>query len=122
MVTAHIQLPWLNALNANDFEFLVPGLLPEKIEMLIKGLPKSIRRGLFPIKEYAEILSEELDHSQNFYEQLPKLVYKKNGLQTDLKDWQATTLDDHLKFRFVVYDQKGQVLKSGRDFEWLRCL
>ncbi|MCB1582442.1 MAG: ATP-dependent RNA helicase HrpA [Xanthomonadales bacterium] len=118
-VTAHIELPWLNALNANDFEFLVPGLLPEKIEMLIKGLPKSIRRGLFPIKEYAEILSESLDHAQDFYQQLVKIVFRKNGLQTGLEDWQKTTLDDHLKFRFVVYDNQGKVLKTSRNFDTL---
>lgn len=118
-VTAHIQLPWLNALNANDFEYLVPGLLPEKIEMLIKGLPKSIRRGLFPIKEYAEILSEALDKQQPFYEQLVKLVFKKNGLKTQLEDWQATELDNHLKFRFVVYDKQQKPLKTGRDFNAL---
>lgn len=118
-VTAHIQLPWLNALNANDFEFLVPGLLAEKLEMLIKGLPKSIRRGLFPIKEYAEILSEALDHEQDFYQQLVQWVFRKNGLQTKLEDWQSVTLDDHLKFRFVIYDNDKKVLKSGRDFNAL---
>jgi len=118
-VTAHIELPWLNALNANDFEYLVPGLLPEKIEMLIKGLAKNIRRGLFPIKEYAEIISDELDHEQAFYPQLVKLVLKKNGLHTQVEDWQSTEIDEHLKFRFVVYDNKKQVLKSGRDFNAL---
>lgn len=118
-VTAHIQLPWLNALNANDFEYLVPGLLPEKLEMLIKGLPKSTRRGLFPIKEYAEILAETMDQNEAFYQQLVKTVFKKNGLQTALEDWQSTQLDEHLKFRFVVYDNNNKVLKSGRDFNEL---
>ncbi len=118
-VTAHIQLPWLNALNANDFEYLVPGLLPEKLEMLIKGLPKNIRRGLFPIKEYAEVLSDSLDHSQEFYQQVVQWVFRKNGLQTQIEDWQSTVLDDHLKFRFVVYDNNKKVLQSGRDFNAL---
>jgi ATP-dependent helicase HrpA len=94
-------------------------MLPEKIEMLIKGLSKSTRRGLFPIKAYAEILSEELDHNELFYPQLVKLVYKKNGLETELEDWQSAALDDHLKFRFVVYDNKKHVLKTGRDFNVL---
>ncbi len=118
-VTAHIQLPWLNALNANDFEYLVPGLLPEKLEMLIKGLSKSIRRGLFPIKEYAEILCETLDHSEEFYQQLVKVVFKKNGLQTATEDWQSTVMDNHLKFRFVIYDNNKKILTSGRDFNAL---
>ncbi|WP_223787425.1 ATP-dependent RNA helicase HrpA [Marinicella meishanensis] len=118
-VTAHIELPWLNALNANDFEYLVPGLLPEKLEMLIKGLSKSIRRGLFPIKEYAEILSDSLDHALPFYSQVVQWVFRKNGLQTQVEDWQTTELDDHLKFRFVVYDNNRKVLQSGRDFNAL---
>ena len=85
--------------------------LPEKLEMLIKGLPKSIRRGLFPIKEYAEVLSESLEHDEDFYQQLVKTVFKKNGLQTTTEDWQATQLDDHLRFRFVVYDNNNKTLK-----------
>lgn len=118
-VTAHIELPWLNALNANDFEYLVPGLLPEKIEMLIKGLSKTIRRGLFPIKEYADILSDSMNHGEEFYQQLVKIVFKKNGLQTSVEDWQSTELDNHLKFRYVVYDTDHKVLKTGRDFNAL---
>ncbi len=118
-ITLQIPLPWLNALNANDFEYLVPGLLVEKIEALIKGMPKSLRRGLIPTGHYAEVLSQKLNKEKNFYQQLVLLVKQVNGLSTTVKDWQQTDLPNHLKMRFQVVDDKGQVLKTTRDFDQL---
>ncbi|WP_154222694.1 ATP-dependent RNA helicase HrpA [Marinicella rhabdoformis] len=115
-ITVHLPLSWLNALNANDFEFLVPGLLVEKIETLIKGLPKSMRRGLIPARNYAELLAEQLDPEKEFYMQVVLLVKKINGLVTQLKDWTQIQLPDHLRMRFEVHDEKGKILKVSRNF------
>ncbi|MCF6301114.1 MAG: ATP-dependent RNA helicase HrpA, partial [Proteobacteria bacterium] len=116
-VTVDLPLHWLNAVDANDFEFLVPGLLHEKIQTLIKGLPKTIRRGLIPISEYAEILADKLDHSQEFYSQLVRHVMQINGLKTELEDWQKVNLPLHLKMRFKVLDKNHKTLVLNRDFQ-----
>ncbi len=115
-ITVHIPLSWLNALNANDFEFLVPGLLTEKIETLIKGLPKSLRRGLIPTAHYAEVLANQLNKEQDFYQQLVQLVKQINGLDTSVKDWKGANLPHHLRIRFEILNDKKQVLKTTRDF------
>lgn len=115
-VTAHLKLAWLNALNANDFEFLVPGLIHEKVVALIKGLPKSLRRGLIPVNHYAEIIVELLDHDLDFYQQLVAIVRQKNGLETTVEDWQAVELPPHLCFCYEVKDHKDKVVYQGRNF------
>lgn len=115
-VTATIMLPWLNALNANDFEYLVPGLLPEKVVALIKGLSKSLRRGLIPVNHYADIISDALEPELDFYQQLVAIVRQKNGLETTVDDWLAVQLPAHLKFRFEVLGGQEKLIYEGRDF------
>jgi ATP-dependent helicase HrpA len=53
-VTVTIPLPVLNQLPAERFEWLVPGLLEEKITALIKSLPKNLRGNYVPAPDYAE--------------------------------------------------------------------
>jgi len=116
-VTAHLKLAWLNALNGNDFEFLVPGLIQEKVVALIKGLPKSLRRGLIPVNHYAEIIVELLEHELEFYQQLVAIVRQKNGLETTVDDWQTVDLPPHLRFRYEVQNRKNKMVYQGRSFD-----
>lgn len=116
-VTAHLKLAWLNALNANDFEYLVPGLLHEKIVALIKGLPKSLRRGLIPVNHYADVIVELLQPDRDFYQQLVTIVRQKNGLETAIEDWQAVALPPHLRFRYEVTNRNNKIVYQGRNFE-----
>lgn len=118
-ITVNLPLAWLNALNANDFEYLVPGLLVEKLETLIKGLPKSLRRGLIPAAHYAQIITERMNHDEPFYPQLVSLVKQINGLSTEPAEWQKVTLPNHLKIRFRVQDQQGKTITTTRDFKTL---
>ncbi|KAA3651722.1 MAG: DUF3418 domain-containing protein, partial [Proteobacteria bacterium] len=115
-VTAHLKLAWLNALNANDFEYLVPGLIQEKVVALIKGLPKSLRRGLIPVNHYADIIVELLQHNQDFYQQLVAIVRQKNGLETTVEEWQTVALPPHLRFRYEVSNRKNKIVYQGRNF------
>ncbi len=116
-VTAQLKLAWINALNSNDFEFLVPGLIQEKVVALIKGLPKSLRRGLIPVNHYAEIIVALLEHDRDFYQQLVAIVRQKNGLETTAEDWQAVDLPPHLRFRYEVKNRKNKTVYQGRSFE-----
>ncbi|MCX7545313.1 ATP-dependent RNA helicase HrpA [Marinicella gelatinilytica] len=116
-VTAHLKLAWINALNANDFAFLVPGLLQEKVVALIKGLPKSLRRGLIPVNHYADIMTELLDLKKDFYQQLVSIVHQKNGLETTVEEWQAAELPPHLQFRYEVRNHNNKIVYQGRSFD-----
>ena len=52
-MTVHIPLAALNQLDDADFEWLVPGLLEEKCSLLIKSLPKNLRRNFVPVPDFA---------------------------------------------------------------------
>ncbi len=125
-VTAQLELPWLNALVADTFEWLVPGLLAEKIEHLIRGLPKPKRRLLIPAAEYAQALAEAMldDRQQDpecrFYATLSQHVSRMSGLHIDPEQWHNIALPDHLRFRFVIQGDNQQIIATGRDLEALK--
>ena len=57
-VTLHMPLAMLNALPAARCEWLVPGLLADKVAELIRGLPKSLRRNFVPAPDFARAFAE----------------------------------------------------------------
>ena len=57
-VTLLVPLAALNQVPAAPCEWLVPGLLEEKIAALIKGLPQSIRRACVPVPEFAKAAAQ----------------------------------------------------------------
>ncbi|KAF0103712.1 MAG: ATP-dependent helicase HrpA [bacterium] len=59
-VTLLVPLAALNQVPATPCEWLVPGLLEEKIAALIKGLPQSIRRAFVPVPEFARAAAAAL--------------------------------------------------------------
>jgi len=125
-VSARLCLAWLNALSPADFEWLVPGLLAEKIENLIRGLPKPKRRLLIPAAHYAGALAEAmLDERQkqpqaDFYSCLSQHVQRVSGLSVSPEEWQQNPLPDHLRFHFVISDETGKQVAQGRDFARLK--
>jgi len=50
-VTITVPLALLNTLDAADFDWLVPGLIRDKVAFAFKALPKTIRRNLVPVPE-----------------------------------------------------------------------
>ena len=96
------------------FEWLVPGLLPEKVTCLLKGLPKNIRRNLVPIPRAAEQLMPLLQPYQgNLFRQLEEAIFKTFGLKVDPEMWTTDNLPRHLRMRFELVD--GKEVESSRD-------
>jgi ATP-dependent helicase HrpA len=64
-VTVTIPLMALNQMDPRRFEWLVPGLLKEKIAALIRALPKSLRRNFVPAPNFAEACFDAFKENQN---------------------------------------------------------
>ena len=52
-VTLHVPLAFVNAVSAERCEWLVAGVLPDKVAELIRGLPKALRRNFVPAPDFA---------------------------------------------------------------------
>ncbi|WP_371280546.1 DUF3418 domain-containing protein [Dokdonella sp.] len=119
-VTAHVPLALLNAMSAHACEWLVPGLLNEKVAELIRGLPKSLRRNFVPAPDFARAFVESLGkqrapRQQPLTESLAEYLEKVTGVDISANDFSATGLPAHLLMRFRVEDEKGRQLAEGRD-------
>jgi ATP-dependent helicase HrpA len=123
-VTAHIPVQYLKSINEADFDWLVPGLIREKLTLLLKSLPKSRRRQLVPIPEtvsgFLEWADNEELRSMPLVEALGKYLRKKKNIAVANNDWQAGLLPDHLRMGFRILDADGRTLEVGRDLAALQ--
>ncbi len=134
-VTIEVPVTLLNQLPPEPFEWLVPGLLKEKVIALLRALPKSIRRHFVPVPDVAEDILTELS--------VPKVVFGENGnflemqlqslhellttychkrLDQSIKNdiWQLDNLPTHLTMNFLLIDHNDQFLVMGRDLSQLQ--
>ncbi len=123
-VTATLPLHLLNRVNHAIFDWLVPGLLREKITILIKSLPKTIRRQCVPVPDFSTKMLTELDHADRQAPLLPQLsqaVQRGIGQPVLADEFDPTGLPPHLTMNFRIVDDAGQELASGRDLIALRA-
>ncbi len=121
-VTATVPLAELNRLDAVAAEWLVPGLLTEKIEALIRALPKHLRRQLVPAPDVARALVERITHGLKDWppagrlpERLSEEARRMLGAQVEPNDWPLEAIEPHLRLRVELIDDAGEVRGSGRD-------
>ncbi len=121
-VTIIIPVQYLNKLENEPFEWLIPGYLEDKVLFLLKGLPKDKRRLLIPINEVSRKVTEILRKCEkgDFYELLSKAVFDVTGVKIESSIWPRNKLPDFLKFRFEIISPDGTVLASGRNLEELK--
>ncbi len=116
-VSVKIPFDLLGHVSAEKFEWLVPGLLPEKIIFLLKGLPKSLRRNLIPIPRTAEILlAEMMPFEGSLYQQLEDLIFKRFRLSIERNLWPRDSLPEHLKISYRVVDPGGKTVAQTKHF------
>jgi ATP-dependent helicase HrpA len=120
-VTVTIPLPLLNQVPAERFEWLVPGLLKEKITSLIKSLPKNLRVNYVPAPDYAERAFETLRPGDgSLADALAMYLGKQSGMPVPREAFDPTTLLDHLHMNYKVVDEAGKQLAMGRDLNAIR--
>lgn len=110
-ISARIPLPLLNQLSQADFDKLVPGYLPEKIEYLIRGLPKTQRKQLVPIPDaVAHAKVQLLDDTRPMLEALADVLSRRSGLTIKTQDFNPASLPEHLSMKLVLLDEAGDEL------------
>jgi ATP-dependent helicase HrpA len=120
-VTARIPQALADQINPNVFEWLVPGLLPEKILLLLKRLPKKLRRHLVPLPETVDLVMDSLElYKGSLYTALERSLLRLTNLVVQRGDWQVETLPQYLRMRFVLVDDQERPLLSGRSFRELQ--
>ncbi|HEZ1397688.1 TPA: DUF3418 domain-containing protein [Neisseria meningitidis] len=125
-VTMTVPLTVLNRLHAPSLEWLVPGMLREKIQLLIKALPKQIRRICVPVPDFiTKFLESNPDRQATIIPQLAHFIAKSASdmrilEQIDQDAWAAQELPEHCYLNLRIIDDGGQELAGDRKLHELQ--
>ena len=124
-VTVTVPLFVLNQVSEDRCEWLVPGLLKDKIQALLKSLPQRPRSRFVPLPESAARLAAELSVSEVFgagslTDVLLKKVRDETSLDVKRTDFKLEMLSPHLFMNLLVVDEHGRQLGMGRNLGALK--
>jgi ATP-dependent helicase HrpA len=120
-VTMHVPLALVNAVPAARCEWLVPGLLAEKVAEAIRGLPKSLRRNFVPAPDFARAFADaEAPRDEPLLAVLARYLQRVTGVVIGAADFAGIEQPAHLRMNFRIHadqtpDGKGEILVESRD-------
>lgn len=130
-VTLVLPLASLNQLALPRLEWLVPGLVKEKLVQLIKTLPQKIRAKLVPVPEFVSGFLDWIDGDEKRMVMglIPPLIeYIQDTRGLHARGWTVTVdafrpemLPPHFSMNFKLVDEHGRQLDMGRDLVALRA-
>jgi len=122
-ISVVIPVAMLNQVQTMGFEWLIPALRYDLVVALIKALPKSLRRNFVPAPNYAEACLENIDAATESHLKpaLAKQLLRMTGVRLPEDVWQHVELPMHLSMNFQVVNEKGKLLKQGRDLNLLKA-
>ncbi len=124
-VTVDVPLFALNQVNEERCEWLVPGMLKDKVQALLKTLHQRPRSRLVPLPDTAARMAEQLNQPQVFgsgslTDAVLKLARDATSLDIKRADMKLDMLAPHLFMNFRVLDEHGRQLGSGRNLGGLK--
>jgi len=118
-ITLLVPQAMLGQLEGEAFEWLVPGMLQEKLTLLIKGLPKTLRRSFVPAPQFAEAAISAMNIGQGaLLPAFSKELERMTGTYVPLEQWALEKLPKYLLMNFRVLDQrKKKIAESDNLFD-----
>jgi ATP-dependent helicase HrpA len=119
-ITLTVPLALINQVSATRGEWLVPGLLAEKVQQLIKTLPQRLRRHLVPVPEFSTGFCREVPPSNvSLLAVLARYIREQKQVDVPLDAFRLEQLPPHLLMNFRVIDEHGRQLGMSRNFAQL---
>ncbi len=124
-ITVTVPLFVLNQVSEERAEWLVPGMLKDKIQALLKSLPQRPRSRFVPLPESAQRLADLFNKEQRMatgglIDVLLKQVRDETSLDVKRADFKLDMLSPHLFMNFRVTDEHGRQLGQGRNLGALK--
>ena len=121
-VTVVVPLAKLPDVNADAFDWLVPGMRRDLVAELIRSLPKSVRRYVVPVNDWAAKALAVLpaEPAGSLLTVLAKTLQQLSGSPVSANDFDATRLPNSLRMSYRVVDGLGRTLGLGNDLSALQ--
>ena len=125
-LTVTVPLFVLNQVNDERCEWLVPGMLKDKVQALLKTLHQRPRSRLVPLPDTATKFAEALNAPEKFgtgglVEAVLKLVRDATSLDIVKADIKVDMLTPHFFMNFRVVDEHGRQMGQGRNLGALKA-
>jgi ATP-dependent helicase HrpA len=118
-VSVSVPQTIVHQLHQEKLEWLVPGLIEEKLTYLIKSLPKPLRRQLVPVPDTVQRLLPPLRELQRaqlpFWKSVCEVISKFAQEPVKPSDFDLATIPQHLRMRIELVDEKGKLVQTSRD-------
>lgn len=118
-ITIQIPTALAPAIETSMLDWLIPGLRAERLEVLLKALPKSLRVPLMPIAPKAKELAERIKPGMKA-EDLSRLVHGRYQVQIPANAWRFDEVPPHLQPRVAIVGRDHKAVLSGRDLTQLK--
>ncbi|GIG91739.1 ATP-dependent RNA helicase HrpA [Plantactinospora endophytica] len=120
-VTVDIPLPMLNQVDAESFDWQVPGLREELVVALIRSLPKAVRRNFVPVPDYARaVLATITPGREPLLDALTRELRRMTGVTVPRDAWDLAKLPAHLRPTYRVVGEERQTVAEGKDLPALQ--
>jgi ATP-dependent helicase HrpA len=121
-VTLTVPQLLVNQVSEACCEWLVPGLLPEKVQQLVKSLPQRLRRHLVPVPAFSAAFCNDVPPTGTpLNKALAEYIREMRQIDVPLDAFRSELLPDHLLMNFRVVDEHGRQLGMSRHYAKLRA-
>jgi ATP-dependent helicase HrpA len=120
-VTLTVPLALLNQVPGARTEWLVPGLLKEKVRVMAKSMPQRLRHKLGALEDFAErFAGAEAIADVPLAAALARFIRREIGVEVPVDAFRPDSAPPHLHMNFRVVDEHGRQLGMGRDLAALK--
>ena len=120
-VTLTVPVALLNQVPEARTEWLVPGLIREKVRALAKSLPQRLRHRLGPLDEFTEeFVTSVRPADVPLAQSIARHVRATLQLELPVDAIRADAAPPHLHMNFRVVDEHGRQLGAGRNLAELK--
>ncbi len=125
-VTMTVPVYALRQIDAVAAQWLVPGMLREKVQLLLKSLPQKLRRHCVPLPEYARDFHLRHEHllakpNRPLLQALIDDIWEHTQTRVKEEDFKLETLPPHMHMIFKVVDEHGRMLSASRNLGLLKA-
>ncbi|MDX2110834.1 MAG: ATP-dependent RNA helicase HrpA [Verrucomicrobiota bacterium] len=115
--TLQIPVGQLDSVQGGALDWIVPGFVEERVQALLKSLPKEQRVKLHPLADTTKKLLTLLTPGpEPLQDSLARLIKEHFGIHIWPTDWRLETIAEHLRPRIQIVDKNHRVLAAGRDW------
>ncbi|MGK2913191.1 MAG: ATP-dependent RNA helicase HrpA [Porticoccaceae bacterium] len=121
-VSLDVPVGILHQVPQHRAEWLVPGLLRDKLIALVKGLPKEWRKHFVPVPDYVDrVLAQMVPTDCALTAALAEGLQRLSGICVPADCWQLEKLDAFYRINYRLLDDHGKLIDSDRDLATLRA-